>query len=172
MLTDLGGLYPCATLDQRPAPSIVMVLTVAIKMPFTHFIMIQLVVLKVWYPLLLVITDLINLQLEGLTPFSVQSTLFSATLFAISENTVHQEKHQQHNFVTCVREDQCQERIQVAKYFPELQALTSFQSTLRHLAGGFSTLWNSSRCATQRISVGSHKLWSTFFLRQQLAVAV
>ena len=39
------------------------------------------------HPLLLAITDLVNLQLEGLTPSSVRSTLFGASLLAISKKT-------------------------------------------------------------------------------------
>ena len=39
------------------------------------------------HPLLLAITDLVYLQLEGLTPSSVRSTLFGASLLAISKKT-------------------------------------------------------------------------------------
>ena len=37
------------------------------------------------HPLLVAITDLTNLQLEGHTPSSVRSTLFGATLLALGK---------------------------------------------------------------------------------------
>jgi len=105
-LNELSGLHPCAPLDRRPAPSIVVpplqVSPMAIKKAIYSFpngsaggpdglrpqhLKDLLLGAHDDHPLLLAITDLVNLQLEGLTPSSVRSTLFGASLLAISKKT-------------------------------------------------------------------------------------
>ena len=105
-LNELGGLHLCALLDQRPAPSTVVpplqVFPIAIKKAIYSLSNgsaggpdglrpqhLKDLLLGAYddHPWLLTITDLVNLQLEGLTPFSVQRTLFGASLLAISKKT-------------------------------------------------------------------------------------
>lgn len=105
-LSELCRLHPCTPLDRRPAPSSVVpplqVFPVAIKKAIQSFpngsaggpdglrpqhLKDLLLGAHDNHPLLLAITDLINLQLEGLTPTSVRSTLFGATLLAISKKS-------------------------------------------------------------------------------------
>jgi hypothetical protein len=105
-LHELSRLHPSAPLDRRPAPSLVVpplqVFPVAIKKAIQSFpngssggpdglrpqhLKDLLLGAHDDHPLLAAITDLINLQLQGLTPSSVRSTIFGATLLAISKKT-------------------------------------------------------------------------------------
>jgi hypothetical protein len=105
-LTELSYLHPPAPLDRRPVPSTVVpplqVFPVAIRKAIQSFPNgsaggpdglrpqhLKDLILGAHddHPLLIAITDLINLQLEGHTPSSVRSTLFGATLPAINTKT-------------------------------------------------------------------------------------
>jgi len=106
-LNELSCLHPYAPLDRRPAPSTVVmplqVFTVATKKKAIHscpngsaggpdclrpqHLKDLLLDAPDDHPLLLAITDLVNLQLEGLTPSSVPIVLYGATILAISKKT-------------------------------------------------------------------------------------
>jgi len=105
-LNELRSLHPCAPLNRRPAPSTVVpplqVFPVATKKAINAFpngsaggpdglrpqhLKDLLLGALDDHPLLSAITDLVKLRLEGLTPSSVRSTLYGATLLAISKKT-------------------------------------------------------------------------------------
>jgi len=101
-LNELGCLQPYAPLDRRPAPSTVVPPLQVFPVVIHSFpngsaggpdslrpqnLKDLLLGAPNDHPLLLSVTDLVNLQLAGLTPLLVWRTLYGATLLAISKKT-------------------------------------------------------------------------------------